>query len=56
MFAKKISQDLIQHTPMLWLKFVFGLKIFTPICITFSFVASSLSYFETKENKNEMGF
>ena len=40
---------------MLWLKFFFGLKIFRPASFI-PFVSDSLSYSETKENKNQTGF
>ena len=40
---------------MLWLKFFFGLEIFKPVYLLFSFVSDSLPHFETKENKNQTG-
>lgn len=40
---------------MLWFKLFLGLKIFKPIQFYFAFVSDSLSYSETKENKNQTG-
>ena len=40
---------------MSWLKFLFGLKIFKPICFLFSFVSDYDNESETKENKNYTG-